>query len=440
MKFYDREREIEFLRQTLEKSKTGARFTVITGRRRIGKTLLVAKAYENTTMLYFFVARKSESELCDSFIEEIKEKLDIPLPESNVISFASVFEYLMQLSVEKNFTLFIDEFQEFLKVNKSVFSDMQRIWDKYEKRSKINLIVCGSIFSMMHKIFKDRKEPLYGRCTDELRVKPFTPTVLKMILSDVNPNYCNEDLLALFSITGGVAKYVQLLIDDKAFTKKKILANVISENSVFISEGKNSLVEEFGKDYGIYFSILSCIARGKNTRNEIETAIGREIGGYLTNLETEYGIISKKQPLFEKTTTKAVRYEIDDVFYTFWFRYIFRFNYIIEIGNYQKLLEIIETDYETYTGRTLEKYFARKAVESGKYTRIGRWWNRKGANEIDLIAEDEISQKVVFYEIKRKAEKVSLNLLENKANVFLSSTHEFKDYEIKCTGLSIEDM
>lgn len=440
MKFYDREKEIKFLRQILEKSMISARFTVVTGRRRIGKTSLVTKAYENTTMLYFFVARKSESELCDSFIEEIKEKLGIPFPDANVNSFASIFEYLMQLSVEKSFTLFIDEFQEFLKVNRSVFSDMQRIWDKYEKRSKINLIVCGSIFSMMHKIFKDRKEPLYGRCTDELRVRPFPPSVLKQILSDVNPAYCNEDLLALFSITGGVAKYVQLLIDDKAFTKKKILANVISENSVFISEGKNSLVEEFGKDYGVYFSILSCIARGKNTRNEIETAIGREIGGYLTNLETEYGIISKKQPLFEKTTTKAVRYEIDDVFYTFWFRYIFRFSYMIEIGNYEKLLEIIENDYETYTGRTLEKYFIQKAVESGKYTRIGRWWDRKGTNEIDMIAEDEIAKKVIFFEIKRKAEKISINLLENKTNVFLSSTHELKDYEKECMRLSINDM
>ena len=40
--------------------------------------------------------------------------------------------------------------------------------------------------------------------------------------------------------------------------------------------------EEFGKDYGIYFSILSAIARGKTSRSEIENVVGKEIGGYLT--------------------------------------------------------------------------------------------------------------------------------------------------------------
>lgn len=45
--------------------------------------------------------------------------------------FPEIFEYLMKLSIERPITLFIDEFQEFFKVNKSVYSDMQRIWDKY---------------------------------------------------------------------------------------------------------------------------------------------------------------------------------------------------------------------------------------------------------------------------------------------------------------------
>ena len=37
--------------------------------------------------------------------------------------FADVFEFLMKLSAERPITLFIDEFQEFFRVNKSVFCD-----------------------------------------------------------------------------------------------------------------------------------------------------------------------------------------------------------------------------------------------------------------------------------------------------------------------------
>ena len=45
----------------------------------------------------------------------------------------------------------------------------------------------------------------------------------------------------------------------------------------------------------------------KTSRSEIENVVGKEIGGYLTKLEKEYEIISKKQPLFEKSSAKNVR-------------------------------------------------------------------------------------------------------------------------------------
>lgn len=439
MRFYDREEEIAFLRQTREQAKTVARFTVVTGRRRIGKTTLIREAYKDEPFVYFFVARKAERDLCEVFMDEMGEKLGIPTLGVSQ-SFCDIFRYLMQLSVSKSFTLVIDEFQDFFRVEKSVFSEMQNIWDEYEKTSKINLIVCGSIYSLMQKIFKDKKEPMYGRHTGELRIKPFKPSVLKQILSDVKPSYTSEDLLALFTFTGGVAKYVNQLVDAGALDKGAMIRHIVSANSTFLNEGKQNLIEEFGKDYGTYFSILSCIARGKNTRSEIEDVIGREVGGYLTNLDKEYELISKRQPLFEKSTTKNVRYELGDVFYSFWFRFIFKYSYIIEIENYGKLQEIIERDYNTFSGLMLERYFHLVAVESGLFTRLGRWWDRKGENEIDMIAEDELTDSAIFYEIKRQKDDISYGLLKHKAEVFLNATHEFKGYDISYKGLSMEEM
>ena len=78
MNFYDREQELAFLRETREAARTAAKFTVVTGRRRIGKTTLIKMAYEDTPFVYFFVARKAESELCETYLEEISEKLGIP--------------------------------------------------------------------------------------------------------------------------------------------------------------------------------------------------------------------------------------------------------------------------------------------------------------------------------------------------------------------------
>lgn len=273
MRFFDRETEFEKLREIEELSHEVAQFTIITGRRRIGKTAMVKKYYEKSTILYFFVARKAETELCEIFIDEIRTKLNIPMLEGKGMTFATIFKFIMELSQTKHITLFIDEFQDFYRINSSIYSDMQNIWDSYKNKAQINLIVAGSVNTLMNKIFKDKKEPLFGRQTNTINVRPFKPLVLKQIMSEYCPDYKNSDLLALYTLTGGVAKYVELFIDRKKFTERTMLDMFFERDSYFLQEGKNMLVDEFGKDYGIYFSILTLIAQGRNTRSEIESIL-----------------------------------------------------------------------------------------------------------------------------------------------------------------------
>ncbi len=439
MRFFDRTEEIASLREIRRLAKENAQFTVVTGRRRIGKTSLIQKAYEDVPFLYFFVARKAEGDLCDDYRTEIENKLGIPTMGRSE-RFADVFEYLMKLSRSRPVTLFIDEFQEFFRVNKSVFSDMQRIWDLYSPEARMNLIVCGSIYSMMTKLFKDKKEPLYNRQSRFMIVRPFTPVVLKDILAWYNPGYTAEDLLALYAFTGGVPKYVQLLMDAGAVTKAKMIDRIITADSIFLGEGKAILIEEFGKDYGIYFSILSAVARGKTSRSEIENVVGREIGGYLTKLENEYEVISKKQPLFEKSSVKNVRYTIEDNFFTFWFRFIYKYSYMLEIENFGSVKTIIDRDYETFSGLMLERWFKRVLIAGQAYTRMGGWWDRKGGNEIDIVAENELDGEAAFFEVKRKAGNIDMVTLKEKAAVFLRATGAFKGYALSYKGLSMADM
>lgn len=179
MKFFGRKDEIAELQNIRKLSLQTARFTIVTGRRRSGKTSLLLKAYEEVDdMLYFFVARKSEEELCKDFLHEITEKLQIPIL-GEVTRFADIFKYIMQLSKTRPLTLIIDEFQDFKRVNASVFSDMQKIWDLNKQDAHINLVVCGSVYSLMNIIFKNNKQPLYGRQTGEIKVVPFPPSVIK---------------------------------------------------------------------------------------------------------------------------------------------------------------------------------------------------------------------------------------------------------------------
>lgn len=94
----------------------------------------------------------------------------------------------------------------------------------------------------------------------------------------------------------------------------------------------------------------------------------------------------------------------------------------------------------TYAGEALESYFAASLAETGKYTRIGGWWDRKGENEIDIIAENELEREVEFYEAKRNRKNISLAVVESKRDAFLRSTGQYAGWRTRCRPLSMEDM
>lgn len=147
----------------------------------------------------------------------------------------------------RSFNIVIDEFQEFYNIRPDVFSDMQNLWDEYRQETKINLVISGSVYSLMQKIFTDHGEPLFGRADNILCLRSFNTKVLKQIMEDFAPGYSNDDLLALYTLTGGIPKYVELFCDNQALSVDRIYDFVFSENSLFIDEGRNLLITEFGK-------------------------------------------------------------------------------------------------------------------------------------------------------------------------------------------------
>jgi len=438
MKFYDREKEIARLREIREQSERAAQFTVVTGRRRVGKTSLVRRALGDGPLLYFFVGRKSEAELCEGFQADVRSVLgDVVL--GRAIRFGELFEELMKLSKRKAFSLFIDEFQDFLRVNPSVFGDIQRAWDIHHGESRINLVAGGSVNSLMNRIFRDRKEPLYGRQTASLTVRPFTTGVLRAILADYAPSRTSDDLLALWAFTGGVAKYVELLMDSGAFSRDGMIGELTREDSFFLAEGRAALIDEFGKDYGTYFSILSAIAQGKTTRAAIATALGRDPGGHLVRLENDYGLIARRQPMFASSGEKNVRYALDDEFFRFWFRFVHRHAYLLEIRGNDRLRDIVGRDWPVFSGFALERWHREALVESGRFSRIGGWWDRNGENEIDLVAADDERKFATFFEVKRSADRYSPALLERKRDAFLKATGKFRGWHLDCTPLGMPE-
>ena len=166
-------------------------------------------------------------------------------------------------------------------------------------------------------------------------------------------------------------------------------------------------MSEFGKDNTNYLSILQLIASGMTTQSEIDGIIGKNTGAYLDN------------------------------FLRFWFRFIMRNQALVEMERNDLLLEIVEKGYEQYTGLVLEQYFRQKWMEEERVTRVGSYWDRKGQNEIDMIALNDIDKTAIVAEIKRQRRKFSPAELSEKVATL---NKDLSSYSVTQIGLSMEDM
>ena len=130
MKFYNRESELAELKRIQGLSFTDhSRLTVVTGRRRIGKTSLVMKAVKDSPTVYLFVSRKNEASLCAEYVPFISQALGIYVTEE-IRTFRSLFQYLMEQARRIPFNLVIGEFQEFYHIHELLYSDFQTLWDR----------------------------------------------------------------------------------------------------------------------------------------------------------------------------------------------------------------------------------------------------------------------------------------------------------------------
>lgn len=441
MRFFGREVELKELRKVRELSQERSRFTVLTGRRRVGKTELSREAFDDgkTPYLNLPITRQPEVTLCAQLQEEAERVLHLEI-HGTCTRFGELFQELMKEAERRPYTLVIDEFQEFDRTNPGVYGDIQHIWDEYHNKTKLNLVVNGSVNRLMNKIFFDDSQPLYGRNTGTLMLKPFGPSLLKEIFRFYKPDYTNSDLLVLWAVSGGVARYVDMMMSAHAFTKAEMLEEIFSPLSAYIPEGRTILADEFGSDYGTYFTLLAAISSGQTTSAELKNLLGTEVGGFLAKLEDQYSIVEKKQPIFAKQTSKNAHFQIDDCFFRFWFRFVHKLNYLNELGRRDRMRDIAERDFDVFSGYALERYFAAKIVEDKGCTRIGSWWDRKGENEIDIVSEDEIAETLAFYEVKIDASRFDATRLAEKVEAFFAKNPDKRNLRYKTGLLSIGDM
>lgn len=78
---------------------------------------------------------------------------------------------------------------------------------------------------------------------------------------------------------------------------------------------------------------------------------------------------------------------------------------MIELDNYADLKAIVKSQYPTYSGLVLERYFKQKLAEEGGWREIGQWWEPKlglDASEIDIVGIKADNKNALVAEVKRQ--------------------------------------
>ncbi len=369
--FVDREAELETLGEVARSKK--AELVLMYGRRRVGKSRLLAEFAKHTGALYLL------ADVSENILEILGQQA------GGFVRFGNWEDFFSFLLTSDHKIIIIDEFQYLYQINKAWPTILQRWWEKLKETDK-KIILCGSMVSTIYKISMGYGSALYGRKTREIELTPLPFRFVRRFF----PRYTMAQAIEAYAVLGGVPRYLEEF-DGTSTIDANILAKILDKTSFLYNEPMNLLFEEF-RSPAPYVSILLAITQGQVKFGEIadaSTIESHRLPKYLTVLERA-GIIERDVPVTErKVRVKTTRYRIRDNFYRFWFTFLFRNKARIEQGLQKAVMDDIRKVFAAYVGKAFEDVCREFMVDTQLFplTAIGRWWHKD--REIDIVAVNE---------------------------------------------------
>ena len=388
-------------------------FTVIYGRRRVGKTYLIQNYIQDKEAIYYMATKTGDLNL-----ERLSSLLNIKmgLGDSGPVyrNYFDLFKVLANLAKTERLIFVIDEFPYLAEGNPEISTIIQSMCDKEWKDSKLHFILCGSSMSFMRKQVLSAESPLYGRRTSQIRLSPFNFFETKEMLAGMS----KEDIAILHAASGGVADYLSYIDLEKSADEN--LLSLFMRPSGRLYEEPASLLNQELSSPAIYNQILYAMANGATRNIEISDMSrlpSSQLSPYLANL-LELDIIKKERPYGSKSNRKTL-YFIKDGCFRFYYRYILKYQSQIASGNGESIyFEFIKDDLSNFMGQAFEDItydiltkLNRDISLPGIAGDFGRWWGYirrdKGEEEIDLVGEGRTF--AFFAEVKWRNRDFSLN-------------------------------
>ncbi len=423
--FIGRERELASLKEFYDRDGIG--MTVIYGRRRIGKSTLIAEFVRDKKNIFYTATKVGKARNLELFSRQVT---DLFMPGVENISFhttEAVFDFIDKNIGNDKVVLVIDELPYWAERDEALLSIMQKYIDTVWNDKNLKIILCGSALSFMEKKVLSEKSPLFGRRDSQIRLEAFN----YLDAAKFVPDYSCEDKAICYGITGGVARYLSM-IDPSKSIDENIVRLFFRTDGYLYDETRNLLTQEF-TDIAIVNNIIEQIASGENTLNTIAGKIGEKEPTVLYSLDKliNVGLIEKKKCITDEKNKKKTQYVLKDYMFKFWYEFIPKATSVIEMGQgelyYQKAVKPVLHSFMGAVFEDMCRYYTLKQGITGEYgcflTSVGSWWGtenitdengniRAQSADIDVVAISDIDKKAVIGECKFKNEKIDKGIYE----------------------------
>ena len=222
MELVGRNKEIIRLNELFERNRS--EFVVLYGRRRIGKTFLVRKMFQNR--MSFQLTALANASLSNqllnfhySLVQTFGDSSSNKSPSNWLEAFQLLKQGLENLPEGKKL-VFIDELPWLDTPRSGFLSAFEHFWNDWaSNRNDVLLIVCGSAASwMIGKLLKNRGG-LHNRVTERIHLKPFCLAECKAMIESMGLEWSLHQLLEMYQVLGGVPYYWSLLSKGKSATQ-----------------------------------------------------------------------------------------------------------------------------------------------------------------------------------------------------------------------------
>ncbi len=311
--FIGREKELAELNRRYYSGRK--EFGVIYGRRRIGKSALIAHFLNDKNAILFQAKKDNAYGNLRSFSYALHKILNYP--KHYVFgNWEEAFDAILQYAKGERFVLAIDEYPYIIEQDDSFPSILQEFADRAGEN--IFILISGSDVSLLKKEIKDHSSPLYKRRTFEMPITQMTYNEALNFLSDVDGAEEKCNYLAIMS----TFPYYLSAINTKLSFEQNVKNLLFNQYGTFFTL-PDQLLSNSTKVQDVYNAILVAIAHRRRTNKEIADYIHEEeakVAKYLlTLLESE--LVIKCETFMGNKKTNY--YQIGDPLLKFWYAFIF---------------------------------------------------------------------------------------------------------------------